>query len=158
MKLLFTHKIMNLIGINNGCIHHAGCVDLALTSFQHIALRFFFNRFHLCQKLEFHSIVTGILCQRNRQTERADNAAARNIQRCYHGIFDIRLSFPYFVPADDRHTFYTVLYTFFIKRLQGRLILLCKAKDQGTISFIIEIQLFRKLLHHLTSQNVELCL
>ncbi len=95
VKLLFTHFIVDRIRIYAGCVHHAGCCRSPLTGLSaSISLRCFLNRaLPLSEIAEFHTVVACILCQRNRQAERADNAAAWNIQRGNHGILDIRLSF-----------------------------------------------------------------
>lgn len=86
-------------------------------------------------ELELHAVVKGILCQRNGQIERADNAAGRRPERS-DGVFrHVRLQLVQTLRVYDLQLLYAVFYAVFIQRAQLRQVLLGHTHNKRAVHF-----------------------
>ena len=108
-------------------------------------------------ELEFHAVVKGILCQRNGQIERADDAAGRRPE-CGDGVFrHVRLQLVQALRIHDLELLYAVFHAVFIQRAQLRQILLGHAHNERAVHFERKIKILRKLRHHEIAFEIHFC-
>ena len=99
-------------------------------------------------ELEFHAVVERILCQRDRQIERADDAAGRGPERGDRVLRHVRLQLVQALRVHDLQLLDAVFHAVFIQRPQLRQILLGHADDERAVHFERKIQILRQLRHH----------
>ena len=101
--------------------------------------------------------VGNILCQRNGQIERADNAAGRRPERG-DGVFrHVRLQLVQALRVHDLQLLDAVFHAVFIQRPQLRQILLGHADDERAVHFERKIKILRKLRHHEIAFEIHFC-
>lgn len=81
VKLLFRNHVVDLVRIHAGCVHDIFCLEDTVVGYHTVSFCRFFNFFHFCVEYEFNAVITGILCQRDRQTKWTYDAAGRCIER-----------------------------------------------------------------------------
>ena len=101
--------------------------------------------------------VGNILCQRNGQIERADNAAGRRPERS-DGVFrHVRLQLVQTLRVYDLQLLYAVFYAVFIQRAQLRQVLLGHTHNKRAVHFERKIKILRKLRHHEIAFEIHFC-
>ena len=107
-------------------------------------------------KPKLHTVFGGVLRQRKRQAERADDAARGRPQCGDGGVRDIRLHSHQLVPFYDAQPLHAVGDAVFIELLQRGAVLVAQADDKAAAPVVGKIQLLRKGRHPAAALDVEL--
>ena len=107
-------------------------------------------------KPKLHTVFGGVLRQRKRQAERADDAA-RGRPQCGDGsVRDVRLHSHQLVPFYDAQPLHAVGDAVFIELLQRGAVLVAQADDKAAAPVVGKIQFLRKGRHPAAALDVEL--
>ena len=142
VKLLFRNHVVDLVRIHAGCVHDIFCLEDTVVGYHTVSFCRFFNFFCFCVEYKFNAVITGILCQRDRQTKWTYDAASRCIERCHNLPADVRLHLADLIAGQNGNIRHTVCHASLIECLQRREVLLREAEYQGGIPLEIKIEFF----------------
>ena len=116
----------------------------------------FSDIYNFCVKAEFRAVCISIFSQSGVQLERADHPCGRRIQGGVYIFGNVWLQCLHLFTVQDLETFYSVRDAPVIERLQSGHFTFFQAHYKSSVPNKSEIQIFRKLLHHFVSPEIQL--